>query len=254
MFPFIYRLWFRAYTYCLKIRQDKGVKSLEHFLSMDRFIFSPLQQPFCCVPWVASTTKGHYMPLNSCSADAFPQWFPIQYKKKTKKTQIPLTGFTQTHTRKLPAFCVTTLWEQMETGAAFSEQVNIKQAQSESRPVQTKSWTSEPRGSKLKVWLLVEMGLLEVTSGKCLRLTHFTAYSHLTSDFLTGSEALDYSVYHFSCNTETVWELNQNICKVCSGLNEALWETGIFLIWGFRCPCLDLSENCTGLVRSETTE
>lgn len=175
-------------------------------------------------------------------------------KKQKKKPQIPLTGFTQTHTRKLPAFCVTTLWEQMETGAAFSEQVNIKQAQSESRPVQTKSWTSEPRGSKLKVWLLVEMGLLEVTSGKCLRLTHFTAYSHLTSDFLTGSEALDYSVYHFSCNTETVWELNQNICKVCSGLNEALWETGIFLIWGFRCPCLDLSENCTGLVRSETTE
>lgn len=32
------------------------------------------------------------------------------------------------------------------------------------------------------------MGLLEVTSGKYLCLTHFTAYSYLTSDFLTDHQ------------------------------------------------------------------
>lgn len=54
------------------------------------------------------------------------------------------------------------------------------------RPVQTKSWTSEPGGSKLKVWLPVGPTLLEVTSGKCSCLRHFTVYGHLTSDLLTG--------------------------------------------------------------------
>lgn len=71
------------------------------------------------------------MPLNSCSADALPQWFPIKKKKK-----IPLTEFTHDKSQR---FCVTTLWEQMETGAMFSKQVDIKHAQSESHPAQTKS-------------------------------------------------------------------------------------------------------------------
>lgn len=130
------------------------------------------------------------MPLNS--ADAFPHWSPIQKKERKKNPpQIPLTRFTHVQTQRR-RFAWQHFGKRRRQVQCSANRLTLRHAQSESRPVQTKSWTSEPCGNKLKVWLLVEMGLLEVTSGKCLCLTHFTAYSHLTSDFLTGSEAADY--------------------------------------------------------------
>lgn len=182
--------YLHALILCISIlfenKIERGVKSLEHFLCMGCLIFSP-QYAFCCAPWAASTTEACYMLLNSCQLFSGCSSAGVPNTKKTKKKQVPLTGFTVTHTRNSLCFA----WQdlQMETGGIFSKQVNIKQAQSESNPAQTKSWTSESCGSKLKVWLLVEIGLSEVTSGKCLCLTHFTAYSQLTSDFLTGSTA-----------------------------------------------------------------
>lgn len=143
--------------------------------------------------------------------------------KKGEKKQIPLTRFTHVHTqrRRFAWQHFGKWWRQVQCSA---NRLTLKHAQSESRPAQTKSWTSEPCGNKLKVWLLVEMGLLEVTSGKCLCLTHFTAYNHLTSDFLTGSEAADYL-----------------------GFENFIW----ILVWGRNVLSLDvhdLSENCTRLV------
>lgn len=87
---FIYRLWFRAYRHCLGIRRNKGVKSLERSLCMGCLIPSPQQQALCCVHRVTATTKGHYMQLNSCSADAPAQRMPIQKEKKINPTRNPI--------------------------------------------------------------------------------------------------------------------------------------------------------------------
>lgn len=191
--PFIYRLWFRAYTYCLGIRRNKGVKSLERSLCMGCLIPSPQQQALCCVHRVTATTKRHYMQLNSCSADAPAQRRPIQKEKKNEE-EIPFTAFTQKHTEGFPG--VTFAWQNILAAGRCDERLKNWKGEEWKRtadslaasqsPVQTKSWTCEPGGRKLKVWLPVGSGLLEVTSGKCSCLTHFTAYGHLTSDFLTG--------------------------------------------------------------------
>lgn len=71
----------------------------------------------------------------------------------------------------------------METGGIFSKRkmkVEIKQSQSESNPVQTKSWTSEPHGSKLKVWLLVNGS---IGSDKRKISLSYTLYSLQLLDF-----------------------------------------------------------------------
>lgn len=97
--PFIYRLWFRAYTHCLGIRRNKGVKSLERSLCMDCLIPSPQQQALCCERRVTATTKGHYMQLNSCSADAPAQRMPRQKEEKSwSQQEILFTTFTQKNT------------------------------------------------------------------------------------------------------------------------------------------------------------
>lgn len=89
--PFIYRLWFRAYMHCLGIRRNKGVNSLERSLCMGCLIPSPQQQALCCERRVTATTKGHYMQLNSCSADAPAQRMPIQKElKMLKLTRNPI--------------------------------------------------------------------------------------------------------------------------------------------------------------------
>lgn len=95
--PFIYRLWFRAYMHCLGIRRNKGVKSLERSLCMGCLIPSPQQQALCCERRVTATTKGHYMQLNSCSADAPAQRMPIQ--KKSKKAEANKKSHSR-HSRK----------------------------------------------------------------------------------------------------------------------------------------------------------
>lgn len=100
--PFIYRLWFRAYTHCLGIRRNKGVKSLERSLCMGCLIPSPQQQALCCERRVTATTKGHYMQLNSCSADAPAQRMPIQKEQKIKswsQEEFPFTTFTRKNTK-----------------------------------------------------------------------------------------------------------------------------------------------------------
>lgn len=203
--PFIYRLWFRAYRHCLGIRRNKGVKSLERSLCMGCLIPSPQQQALCCVHRVTATTKGHYMQLNSCSADAPAQRMPIQKEKKMNPTRNPIHRIHAKAHGRLFFFPNSffggwsfnflhdkIFWMQ----AAAIKDWKIEKEKKGKRtagslaasqsPVQTKSWTSEPGGSKLKVWLPVETALLEVTSGKCSCLTHFTAYGHLTSDFLTS--------------------------------------------------------------------
>lgn len=71
----------------------------------------------------------------------------------------------------------------METGGIFSKRkmkAEIKQSQSESNPVQTKSWTSEPCGSKLKVWLLVNGA---IGSDKRKISLSYTLYSLQLLDF-----------------------------------------------------------------------
>lgn len=165
-------------------KTEGGVKSLEHFLCMGCLIFFPsmlsvvfpglqAQQKHATCCWT----------LVDCSVDALPLWFPIQ-KKKSPINRI----HTHTHTHETASVLrdKTYKWRQVEYSA--NRLTSNRRSLSQTQPRQ-KSWTSEPCRSKLKVWLLVEIGLAEVTSGKCLCLPHFTANSHLTSDFLTGSTA-----------------------------------------------------------------
>ncbi len=123
--------------------------------------------------------------FGGCSSTVRSRYKKQQNKKKGKAN--PINGIP-IDARNSRRFAWQDFGKRMETGATFSKQVNIKQAQSESNPAPDKKLNFWTGGCKLKVWLLVEMGLLEVTSGKCLCLAHFTAYSHLTSDFLTGSK------------------------------------------------------------------
>lgn len=65
-------------------------------------------------------------------------------------------ALTQTHVRRSSVLRDKTLGIDGRHGDRWNTQ--IKQAQSASNPAQTKRWTSELRGSKLKVWLLVNGG------------------------------------------------------------------------------------------------
>lgn len=97
MFPFIYKLWFRAYPYCLKIRQEQGVKSLEHFYCIG--LFNILAKGFLLRPLGHKHNKGslHAVELTrqlcGCSSTVAPNT-----KKHNNKKPNPINRIhTDTH-------------------------------------------------------------------------------------------------------------------------------------------------------------
>ena len=153
MFPFIYRLWFRAYPYCLEIRQDRGVKSLEHFLqrrALCSIFFFFFLTPSPAARLVLQRPPGHrhnkstftrrwtLPPFSGCSSSVLPNTGGKKTKKqKTTKTTNPINGIHTARTHGTgPALCVTSLLgkrdeKQVQSGA---NRLTIRQAQGRAAP------------------------------------------------------------------------------------------------------------------------
>lgn len=140
VFPFIYRLWFRAYTYCFKIRRDKGVKSLEHFLCTPDIFLPPPAADFL---WQQSPTKRR---LRAVELAHF-------------STAVPITG---TPHRCGETLCVT----------ADGDRCKVQQTgRHKAAWPETQSWTSEPPRTDVK-GPIARSNILEVTGGKNVSVVH----------------------------------------------------------------------------------